>query len=383
MGIASTKPVIIVSRTDRLGDILLCFPAFYLLRARFPNAEIILLIKKYTKDLLYNQKVIDRIVCIDDYKQKELKNIIRQCKADVFIALMTNSQTGKLALASKAEIRIGPLSKFHSWFVYKNGLIQKRSLARRNEAVYNLDLVSLIPGNLSKSSWLKNTLWRKQNAKITLDSNGVKAIKLYYQQEHINYAKSFLRENEIREHSFILIYPFSGCSAKNLSLEQYLQLAIILQESIKDIKIIFCSSYLDNYQQLRAMLPKSFALFINDGSILNLVALIDRCSLFIGSSTGPTHIAGILGKKVVAIYPHIRNQSPQRWGIIGSRKVRYIQPYAPCFQKYGCKKNCKYYNCFDNIDIAKAADNCISLLVEADEEDGLHSEFYIPGYSDE
>ena len=77
------------------------------------------------------------------------------------------------------------------------------------------------------------------------------------------------------------------------------------------------------------MLPKSFALFINDGSILNLAALIDRCSLFIGSSTGPTHIAGILCKKVVAIYPHIRNQSPQRGVLLAVEKFITFSPMNP------------------------------------------------------
>jgi ADP-heptose:LPS heptosyltransferase len=36
--------------------------------------------------------------------------------------------------------------------------------------------------------------------------------------------------------------------------------------------------------------------------LTNLISVIKRCDLFVGNSTGPTHIAAALGRPVVAIF---------------------------------------------------------------------------------
>lgn len=74
------------------------------------------------------------------------------------------------------------------------------------------------------------------------------------------------------------------------------------------------------------LLPRNLErcmLFINNADLSTLVALIDMCDIFLGSSSGPTHIAGLLNKKVIALYPHNKGHSPKRWGVQG-RRVRYV-----------------------------------------------------------
>ena len=64
-------------------------------------------------------------------------------------------------------------------------------------------------------------------------------------------------------------------------------------------------------------------------SILELAALIDKCRLYIGASTGPSHIAGNLGKKCVCIYPAYKFLSHTRWGLYGNdANTTYIVPDA-------------------------------------------------------
>ena len=70
---------------------------------------------------------------------------------------------------------------------------------------------------------------------------------------------------------------------------------------------------------------KVFA-FSNGASILNTASIIDRADVYLGASTGPTHIAGALAKNIVAIYPHKKTQSPTRWGVLGGSNVKYIIP---------------------------------------------------------
>ncbi|MBF1207058.1 MAG: lipopolysaccharide heptosyltransferase family protein, partial [Fusobacterium periodonticum] len=52
----------------------------------------------------------------------------------------------------------------------------------------------------------------------------------------------------------------------------------------------------------------------------------DKADVYFGASTGPTHIAGALGKRIVAIYPNKKTQSITRWGVFGNSNVEYIVP---------------------------------------------------------
>ena len=94
----------------------------------------------------------------------------------------------------------------------------------------------------------------------------------------------------------------------------------------------------------------------------DLAALIDTSDLFIGGSTGPTHIAGSLQKRIIAFYSKIKTQSPIRWGVFNNPNVKYIQPDNPCKRKFGCSKKCKFYDCFDKIDLVKTAKEIIEFL---------------------
>jgi ADP-heptose:LPS heptosyltransferase len=342
MGTKPEQAVIVISRTDRLGDLLLSFPAFYRVREMFPEARIIVLIRKYTADLLYGQAFIDRVICIDDFEFPDLVQQLRNEKPDYFIALFSNDEIGKLAKLSGAKYRIGPLSKLHSWLVYNEGIRQKRSHARKNEAEYNLDLV---------------------NRLSTVKSAGNAYTKLFYDAEHREYAANFLASTEVKPSvRIVVINPFSGGSAKNLSLQQYLALGKFIIDREPLAHVVYIATKSDAYQPIQLVANGRQSLFINEGSILNLVALLDRASLYVGASTGPTHIAAFLNKQVVAIYPKILNQSPIRWGLLGCDNVCYIQPDVPCSQKFGCKRSCKYYDCFKSLDVSRIADLCCEYL---------------------
>ena len=67
-------------------------------------------------------------------------------------------------------------------------------------------------------------------------------------------------------------------------------------------------------------------LFANGGPLLNLAAIIEKAKVYFGGSTGPTHIAGALGKTIVGLYPNKKTQSPVRWGVFNNKNVSYVVP---------------------------------------------------------
>ena len=109
---------ILVSRTDKIGDLILSIPSFFMLKKMYPNAELVAIVRKYNMDIVKNLPYIDRFVVLDDYTKAELLEKIAYFKADVFIALYNDAYIAALARASKAKIRIGPISKLNSFFTY-------------------------------------------------------------------------------------------------------------------------------------------------------------------------------------------------------------------------------------------------------------------------
>ncbi|MGL6154756.1 glycosyltransferase family 9 protein [Cetobacterium sp. SF1] len=300
---------IIISRTDKIGDLILSIPSFYMVRKMFPDAEITVLVRKYNYEIVKNLPYIDRVLKIDDYRQKELLEKIVYFKSDIFIALYVDKFVAQLAKASKAKKRIGPLSKLYSFFAFNKGIFQRRSKSIKHEAEYNLDLIKKIDSKLYEENFEINT-------------------EIILEEKHRLAARTFYRENSIKKNTLI-VNPFMGGSAKNITDKQYASLIQKFKDEHKDFDVIITAHITQEHrgnQLLKDIDREGVFLYANGGELLNIGAIIERGTLYFGGSTGPTHIAGSLQKPIVAIYPKKPTQSPKRWGVFGNDNVTYIIP---------------------------------------------------------
>ena len=322
---------IIVARTDKIGDLVLSIPSFFMLKKMYPKAELIVLVRRYNYDIVKNLPYIDRVLKIDDFKKEELLMKIAYFKADVFIALFHDEYIAKLVKASKAKIRIGPISKPSSWLLYNKGVLQKRSLSTKNEAEYNLDLVKKLNPMRYSASYELNT-------EMILTEENRRVASLFWEQENLG-------------PKVLVCNPFLGGSTKNLRDEEYGRILknLLLEEAELEIILTCQISEEERALQLKERIASNKVhIFANGGSILNVAAVIEKAQLYFGGSTGPTHIAGALGQKIVAFYPNKRTQSKTRWGIFrryleevryfivdeeGSEKENYENPYFDLMTK--------------------------------------------------
>lgn len=310
---------IIVSRTDKIGDLILSIPSFYMIKKMYPQSNLTVLVRNYNYDVVKNLAYIDEVIKVDDYDKESLEKKIKCINADIFVALYSDKKVARLARVSKAKWRVGPFSKLESFFSYNKGLWQKRSKSVKNEAEYNLDLVKSIDSKLYEKEFEINT-------------------KIVYDKEHREIVEKWLGNNDVD--NFILIHPFSGGSAKNITDMQYSELIERIAKENENYSIVISSSIQDKERAdniKENSNSKKVYVFANSGSLLNLAALIDKCSLFVGTSTGPTHIAGALGKNIIGIYPIKKTQSPLRWGVYGNKNVSYILPEGEKEEDYETK----------------------------------------------
>ncbi len=298
---------IAISRTDKIGDLILSIPSILMTRVLYPDAYIILLVNSYNYQIVKYLDIVNEIIKIDEMNEKEVIKRLQINQTDIFIALYTDSKIGRIAKKSGIKKRVAPLSKLHSYLAYNYGVKQSRSESIKNEAEYNLDLIM----SLNKAEF---------KDRYTIDK------KIKYSDSNKKNIEEFLIKADIRN-DFIIISPFTGGSCKNLSIEEYAKLINKISVNLKNnVKIVIAASQ-DNKQYLNNFDQRKVTTFINDDDILNLAALIDKSSLFIGASTGTTHIAGNLRKRCVAIYPAKPTQSKTRWGLFGNdNNTLYIVP---------------------------------------------------------
>lgn len=362
----------IVSRTDKIGDFVVSIPTFATLKAMYPDSKIIALVSKRNKILATNLNCIDDYICVDDYRShSQLVAAIRAFKPQVFIALYSNMQVARLAFRSGAKIRIGPYSKFSSFIFYNQGLRQRRSLSTKSEAEYNLDLIrKLDPKLFDKvgihfeqvkipdheevllNKWLDRAgLQRKPFIVInpfTGGSNVFMSAQDYARLICQILEKSYIRQLANQEYYIpnqdhdgtqhvapdlaeIELTPENLEKAKefqklleNKLQDPYLQPSErepLYQHMVPDVVLLGIPSQQKEIEQLCSYIEPRFEkhvhMFINHDNLLVAASLIKKCRLFIGPSTGTTHLAGNYKKKAIVFYTNRRSQCHTRWNLFG------------------------------------------------------------------
>ncbi|OBX04640.1 hypothetical protein QV06_06000 [Gallibacterium genomosp. 3] len=294
---------ILVVRNDKLGDFLLAWPAFAMLKRSLPLSRITALVPEYTSELAQACPYIDNVI-IDVGKnsskaeKKKMLSKIRQQHFDSVIAFFSDRYNATLLWRAKIPYRLAPATKIIQ-FLYNYRLSQRRSKSEKPEFVYNLDLV-----------------------RYFLKTNNIEAIepKLpYFQFENdilkLQRTKLIQQLKLSTERKWCFIHSGTGGSAKNLTLQQYARLAKALM-SYFDYQIILTAGKgeCENALKLQRFINDERVIIYdkNDG-LVDFAKSIACCDLFIAGSTGPLHLAASLNKPVIGFYPSKRSACALRW----------------------------------------------------------------------
>lgn len=298
---------ILVVRPDRIGDVVLSTPVLQTLRKKFPNAKIVFLVQDFLAPLLEGLDFIDEFLFFNVKKSKEnlhtyfleLTKTLKEKKIDVAINLQSNAFLAASQFCAQIPVRIGPLSKLHSYLFYNKGIKQNRSKVLMHEAEYNLELLQYF--GINKNEYVKDTavfLKKKE-----LQRANEKILNIYPQFDP---KKS------------VIIHAGMRGSALNWPIKNYKLLAQHLAELGYFIILTAGESeqhVLDEFKELESYSNISFwGGSSSPMSLSELAALIFQANILIAPSTGPLHIGVALKKNVISFYPHIKVQSEKRWG---------------------------------------------------------------------
>lgn len=300
---------ILVIRNDKIGDFMLAWPSFSMLKKQYPDAEITALVPKYTADLAKQCPWIDRIL-IDTEQASFIRDILllsRNIKHNNFdhsISLYSETRTSIALFLARVKYRIGPATKLAQIFLNKK-LRQKRSQSIKPEYEYNLDLIRFfILSHNDTPAEPPEPPFLAFSPDITNELTGK------VRSEHGIPDKTRL----------VFIHPGTGGSAINLSIEQYAELAkSIAKESNCYFIITAGPGEIEIANELSTLLNEvNHHVHQSTHGIIEFCKYISISDVFISGSTGPLHIAGALNNKTAAFYPARQSATALRWQTINS-----------------------------------------------------------------
>jgi ADP-heptose:LPS heptosyltransferase len=331
------RPKILISRTDRIGDVVLSLPVARSLKTAFPTAEIHFLVREETAPVAAQAPGVDKLLIYhpDGAGKAKLERDLAEARFAAVICLFPRPELAAAFFRAGISARVGTARRWYS-FRFTNRVNISRRTSGRHEKDLNLDLLQ--PLGIKPDYTMVPEL-------ATSSSEDSSAGLL---PERMNDGKPL-----------VVIHPGDGGSAMNWPLERYAALAGEL--STAGFNIVVTGPAAERERRLRefgGILGKESVLS-GRTSLTQLISLLAHADLFVGGSTGPLHLAAALGIKVVAFYGPIHTTTPDRWGPCGKGHVVLTPGVPVCHCKVG---RCKLGNCMERIELTHVMQTCLNIL---------------------
>ena len=138
---------ILVSRTDRIGDLVLSTPVFRAIKTKYPNGHLAVMVFKETASLVSGNPYVDQVIVYDKkgihaswWKTFLFGLGLRKEHFDLAIHLHPTNRVHFISWLAGIPIRIGYQSKNHSFLTH--AIEEKKWQGKYHEAEYNFDLLA-------------------------------------------------------------------------------------------------------------------------------------------------------------------------------------------------------------------------------------------------
>lgn len=317
---------LLVVRNDKLGDFMLAWPLFALLKQQWPELHISALVPAYTAPMARLCPWIDELII--DHPENGILSLRRELKRAGFDAMLTLFSTGRVALAgclAGIPYRLAPATKL-AQFCYNHRLVQRRSRSEKPEYAYNLDLGYRLLHDL-KGLPLQSTTGSDDFLPPTIQ----RPLLRLNSDETAQRREAFFARWEIPPRSRLLfLHPGSGGSANNLSPEQYAMLANSLRSASPVCIVVTAGPGEEEVARRVAanITTHPTVLLPAQGDLSELPCTLALADLFISNSTGPLHVAAALDRPTATFYPRHRSATPLRWQPLNAphKRLAFVPP---------------------------------------------------------
>lgn len=296
---------VLVSRTDKIGDVILTLPLINEIKRLLPGSSITFLISRRLEKLIDAYKDVDEIIYIEDFGGSELLSYLKAKKFDIAVSAFPRYELARTFFIAGIPHRAGSAYRWYS-FLFNRRIKEHRKHSVRHESDYNLGLLRFLTDDISFE----------------------KKFYFSYKNEEYEVLRNLLSEKGFDINSdYIIIHPGSKGSAHDLPAEKFGEMTERFLDEFSGFRIAVTGS--EGERALAESLSNDNERVFNAAGLLTLRQLmmfIDKSKLFISNSTGPIHIAGALNKNIIGFYPNSAPMNPERWRPLSGNAVVMCPP---------------------------------------------------------
>ncbi len=313
---------ILIVRNDKLGDFMLAWPSFALIKHYWPQVTLTTIVPEYTAPMARICPWIDEVLI--ENRELGVWALSKQLRAGKFDAMLTLFSTGRMAVAgilAAIPYRLAPATKL-AQFCYNKRLTQRRSQSQKPEYAYNLELAARLLADFGIEA--KSSPVAPPQDYLPAE---VGRPLMPINDDVIQLHREFIAHYKLApDTKLVFIHPGSGGSANTLTPLQYAQLALLLQSTSPLAFIITAGPGEETVaSKVVSAIEEGGGTARQYSSKLGLLDFsrtLQLADLFISASTGPLHIAAALNRPTAAFYPRRRSATPLRWQTLNAPDIR-------------------------------------------------------------
>lgn len=276
---------ILIVRLTAIGDVIHGLPSLCALRDAYPSAHISWVVEGAGAQLLEGHPALDEVIRAPRrwYRSwaetKRLRSTLRERRFDTAVDLQCLTKSALAAWLSGAPRRLGVAGR--------HGREASRVLNNVRTLVRARHVIDQYLGIL---------------APLGIDHPRVE-FRLPETPEDAAFADRLLADGGLERGRFMVMNPGAGWTSKQWPPERYGQLAARLQQTHGVPTVVAWAG--DQERRLAQIIvdtSDAAARLAPDTSLTQLAALERRASLFVGSDTGPMHLAVAVGTPAVSLH---------------------------------------------------------------------------------
>ena len=320
----------LVTRTDRLGDMVLSLPLFESIKHAFPNARLSVLASAANAEIARLCMHIDDVfvdtVEARDSKYKDTFGLVRRLRTwrpDMVLFANAKHRLAIAAWLARIPRRIGSIRRRYSIF-YTDRVRSLPEPPYEHEADRALRLLQ--PLGIEPAT---------------------RVPQLVLKEQHKALAVTLLNDLGVTtDQRIAALHPSNSGNALNAAPDWYGRVADELQAF--GFRVVLTGTKNERTQTKAVMEAARSDLIDLTGrlSVTQLAALYTRCTVNIASSTGTAHLSAAVGTPTIGLYSPLVKQAV--WLPRGKRIV-VLRPEVGMSCQSCLGEKCRFFNCMDRI----------------------------------
>jgi heptosyltransferase III len=274
-------------------------PLAGLIKKRFPDSTITFLGRSYTEAIVSLSRHVDQFINWNNFEHlplNEKANKLKSLHADWILHVFPNKQIARAAKKAAIPFRVGTSHRTYHWYTCNRLVSFSRRKSELHEAQLNCKLLKPLSITVPEFEDIRN--YFGYNSSITATRKIIDLID----NKKIN----------------VVLHPKSKGSAREWGLDNFQNLIDLLP---KERYKIFITGTLKEAEFMKDFIEKNRNTVTDTTGKFDLtefIAFLSLADCIVAASTGPLHVASVLGKYTIGIYPPILPMHSGRWAPIGN-----------------------------------------------------------------